>query len=265
MYLRALQGHSGRSLIDPTLQDNVVIPDGFFKYNYHVGCAINLHSIINSGLIPGGQNLSNRQTAFFLPVDPMDKNHKDPDTIDLEAPRPPPKISLKYDWMKELGSEAVRQPEGEVAQQSKSSQSSQTNPNPDHDRTGKPVVCPQRGASRSQEIETRSFREEAVKHDRTVKPLVCRDENHEHPTVVCSEQTTHPRFSREGQNLILEEETNHNRMVKPVVCPQAGAPQTRFFHDSTNFNVEDETKHDRTVKPVVCRNANHERSMFKRS
>ena len=54
---------------------------------YHVGCAINLHSIINSGLIPGGQNLSNRQTVFFLLVDPMDKNHKDPDTIDLSVPR----------------------------------------------------------------------------------------------------------------------------------------------------------------------------------
>ena len=87
LYLRALQGHSGRSLINPTLQDNVVIPDGFFKYIYHVGCAINLHSIINSGLIRGGQNLNNRQTVFFLPLDPMDKNHKDPDTIDLNAPR----------------------------------------------------------------------------------------------------------------------------------------------------------------------------------
>ena len=73
LYLRALQGHSGRSLIDPSLQDNVIILDGFFKYIYLVGCAINLHSIINSGLIPGGQNLSNRQTVFFLPVDPMDK------------------------------------------------------------------------------------------------------------------------------------------------------------------------------------------------
>ena len=85
LYLRALQGHSGRNLIDPSLQDNVVIPDGFFKYIYHVGCAINLHSIINSGLIPGGQNLSNRQTALFLLVDPMDKEHKDPDTNDLGA------------------------------------------------------------------------------------------------------------------------------------------------------------------------------------
>ena len=47
-------------------QDNVWIPDVFFKYIYHIGCAINLHSIINSGLILGGQNLSNRQTVFFL-------------------------------------------------------------------------------------------------------------------------------------------------------------------------------------------------------
>ena len=81
LYLRALQGHSGRSLIDPSLQDNVVIPDGFFQYIYHVGCAINLHSIINSGLILGGHNLSNRQRVFFLLVDPMDKNHKDPGMV----------------------------------------------------------------------------------------------------------------------------------------------------------------------------------------
>ena len=68
LYLRALQGHSGRNLIDPTLQDNVLIPNNLFQYIYHLGCAINLHSIINSGLKPGGQNLNNRQTVFFLPV-----------------------------------------------------------------------------------------------------------------------------------------------------------------------------------------------------
>ena len=189
------------------------------KYIYHVGCAINLHSIINSGLKPGGQILSNKQTEFFLFVDPMDKNHKDPDKIDLEAtrlgqhlhnawkkhqntenwfeinlalrkglkfyqsrsnaiilyetlpayctqkvvrmetgaiknekayalPRRPPKMYLKHDWMKDLGSEVARQPEGAVTRQAKSSQSNQPNPNPDHDRTGKPVVCPHRAASR---------------------------------------------------------------------------------------------------------------------
>ena len=71
----------------PSLQDNVLIPNDFFKYFYHIGCAINLHSIMNSGLIPGGQNLSKRQTVFFTSVDPMNKEHKDPDAIDLKKPR----------------------------------------------------------------------------------------------------------------------------------------------------------------------------------
>ena len=46
LYLRALQSHS--------LQDDVQIPNDFFEYIYHIGCAINLHSITNSGLIAGG-------------------------------------------------------------------------------------------------------------------------------------------------------------------------------------------------------------------
>ena len=65
------------------------------------------------------------------------------------SPRPPPKISLKQDWMKELGSEVARQPEGEVARHAKGSQPTQPNPNPDHDRTGRPVVCSQSVGSSS--------------------------------------------------------------------------------------------------------------------
>ena len=49
VYFRALQGYSGRNLIDPSLQDNVVIQSGFFQHIYHIGCACNLHSIINNG------------------------------------------------------------------------------------------------------------------------------------------------------------------------------------------------------------------------
>ena len=56
IYFRALQGHSGRNLIDPSLEDNVIIQCGLFHHIYHIGCAFNLHSIINNGLIPGGQN-----------------------------------------------------------------------------------------------------------------------------------------------------------------------------------------------------------------
>ena len=87
LYLRALQGHSGNNLIDPMLQDNVRIGTGIFPYIYHVGCTFNLHSIINNGLVLGGQNLSRRQTVFFLPVDPRDESHKDPEYIDFSVPR----------------------------------------------------------------------------------------------------------------------------------------------------------------------------------
>ena len=79
LYFRALQGHSGSNLIDPTLQDNVVIGTGIFHYICHIGCALNLHSIINNGLIPGGQDLSRRQTVFFLPIDLRDTDHRDPE------------------------------------------------------------------------------------------------------------------------------------------------------------------------------------------
>ena len=71
VYFQPLQGHSGRNLIDPLLQDNVIIQSGFFQHIYHIGCTFNLHSIINNGLLPGGQKLSKRQTVFFLPVDHM--------------------------------------------------------------------------------------------------------------------------------------------------------------------------------------------------
>ena len=188
VYFRALQGHSGRNLIYPSLQDNVVIQSGFFQHFYHIGCAFNPHSIIDSGLISGGQHSSKRQTVFFLPVDPRDKDHQDPDHIDFSVPRRaqyvhsawkrhqdavfwvdidlairkgltfyqtrsnaiilqgtllaycipevarlktgevlyekvymsprlPPKISLRHDWTKELGSKVDRQPREEVARQ----------------------------------------------------------------------------------------------------------------------------------------------------
>ena len=60
------------------------------------------------------------------------------------SPRPPPKISLRHDWTKELASkvarqpegEVARQPEGEVARQAKFFQSTQPIPNPIRERSG---------------------------------------------------------------------------------------------------------------------------------
>ena len=54
------------------------------------------------------------------------------------SPRPPPKISLKHEWKRELGSEHAQRPE--VGQLSRSFQSNQPIPNPSRERTGRPVV-----------------------------------------------------------------------------------------------------------------------------
>ena len=62
------------------------------------------------------------------------------------SPRPPPKISFKDNWRKELDSE--------VAGQAESSQPTQPNPNPIH-RTVRPVMTEQTSRSSAQEIDTR--------------------------------------------------------------------------------------------------------------
>ena len=131
------------------------------------------------------------------------------------SPRPPPKISLKHDWMKELGSEVARQPEGEVARQAKSSQPTQLNPNPNHDRTG----------------ETRCLLRKSAPFSG-------------------NRNTFHSFFLVKARTSILEEDVKHDRTERPVVCSQR-ASQTRFSRDSTNFNLEEETNHDRTGRPVV--------------
>ena len=188
-YLRALQGHSGRNLIDSSLQDDVIIQSGIFQHIILVVLLIFILSS-NNGLVPGGQNSSKRQTVFFLPIDPRDKGHQDPAKIDFNvprraqylhsawkkhqaavywvdinlairkrltfyqtqsnaiilqgtlpaycipkvvrlktgevlyeksymSPRPPPKISVRHDWTKELGSKVDQQSEGKVVRQSR--------------------------------------------------------------------------------------------------------------------------------------------------
>ena len=82
------------------------------------------------------------------------------------SPRPPPKISLKHEWKRELGSEVARQPEGEiarqtggeVARQAKFFQPTQPIPNPIRDRSGRlDDMQDERKTSRSQEINVHSF------------------------------------------------------------------------------------------------------------
>ena len=288
VYFRALQGHSGRNLIDPLLQDNVKIQSGFFHHIYHFGCAFNLQSVINNGLKLGGQNSSKRQTVFFLPIDPRDKSHKYFEKIDLDvprraqylhnawkkhqdavywvdidlairkgltfhqtrsnaiifqgilpaycipkvvrlktwevlyekaykSPRPQPKIYLRHDWTKKLGSKVDRQPEGEiarqqggeVAQQAKFFQPTRPIPNPIRDRSGRPgitqdVICVQdeRKTSRSLEISVNSFTEELCSSDRSGRPGITQDVISAEDSKSLNVEQTHDRSGRPGKHTV---------------------------------------------------------------
>ena len=51
LYFRPIQGHSGGALLDPTLQDNALLPDDVAEYVYHMVNVHDMHSIIQGGLI----------------------------------------------------------------------------------------------------------------------------------------------------------------------------------------------------------------------
>ena len=87
---RAIQGHSGGTLVDPTLQDNVLLPDDFAEYIHHVGNAHDMHSIIQGGFIPGRKSQKGQAVSvfFFKAVNPIYTN-QDPEEVqyDLDKPR----------------------------------------------------------------------------------------------------------------------------------------------------------------------------------
>ena len=75
VYFRAIQGHSGNNLVDPTVQDNVLLLEVFTEYIFHVGNVSEIYSLVNSGMITGGKGLEGeRQSVFFITVNPMDND-----------------------------------------------------------------------------------------------------------------------------------------------------------------------------------------------
>ena len=69
-----------KKIVDPLVQDNMSLPDDL--YICHIGNAYEMHSIMQSGLIPGGRsNRRDRQSVFFSAVNPMDTQ---PDQREVE-------------------------------------------------------------------------------------------------------------------------------------------------------------------------------------
>ena len=161
------------------------------------------------------------------------------------SPPPPPKISLKHDWKRELGSEHAQR--SEVGQLSTTFQSNQPILSPSRERTGRPVVKDDtrtvqdgRKTSRSQEIDVNSFHEESVSSERTGRPVV-------ETSVIQARSSEDSKDPNVG--------TAHERTRRLVVGTNTenvpDSSQTRSCHESETFNVGDKTLHERTERPVV--------------
>ena len=88
LHLRAIQGHSGGKHINPTLQDNVLLPSDFAEHIYHVGSSHDMHSNIQSGLIAGGRDVKKgRRAVFFTAVNAMYIGHYRERDHDVTKPR----------------------------------------------------------------------------------------------------------------------------------------------------------------------------------
>ena len=166
------------------------------------------------------------------------------------SPRPPPKISLKHEWKRKLGSEVARQPEGEVARQAKFFQPTQPIPNPIRERSGRPDNMQDgRNTYRSQEINVNSFCEELSSSERTGRPV---------ETDVIQTRSSEDRKS-------LNVEQTHERTGRPVATLNTAdakdSSRVRSSHESDTFNAEDEVLRKRMGKSIADHDENHESMM----
>ena len=63
LYLRAIQKHSGDNVVDPALQDNVLLPKRFTEYLFHVGNANELNSVIRNWITSRKNKPQKRKTS----------------------------------------------------------------------------------------------------------------------------------------------------------------------------------------------------------
>ena len=164
------------------------------------------------------------------------------------SPRPPPKISLKHEWKRELGSEHAQR--SEVGQLSGSFQSNQPTLNPIRERSGRPDSTQDgRKTSRSQEIDVNSFCEEPCSSERTGRPV--------------ETEEIQARSSEDSKSLNVEQTPERTR--RPVATLNTAdakdSSQTRSANESETFNVEDEILRKRKERSVADHDVSHESMM----
>ena len=162
------------------------------------------------------------------------------------SPRPPPKISQRHEWTKEICSKVVRQPEGEAARQAKFFQSIQPTPNPIRDSSGRlHDMQDVRNTSFSQEINVNSFNEELSSSDGTGR--------------LVETEVIQSRSSEDSKTLNVEQ--THDRTGRLVANTAAVQDDSQVCHEADTLNVDDEVLRKRMEKSIVVHDENHEPMM----
>ena len=174
---------------------------------------------------------------------------------------PSPKVSLKHEWKRELGSDHAQR--AEAGQLSRSFQSNQPLLNPIRERSERLDITHDvqdgRKTSRSQEIDVDSFCEELSSSERTgrlVKGPILGKPVHETSVI----QT---RSSEDRMDFNVEQ--THERTVRLVITHDvinvSDSSQTRSAHESETLNVENEILRKRTERSVADHDVSHESMM----
>ena len=162
-------------------------------------------------------------------------------------PRPPPKISLKHEWTRKLGSKVVRQPQGKLLDNQKEKLldkqkfSNQPNPLPIQFVT-RPCDLLRCKIKKPQKINVDSFNEELSFSDRTGRPVVSEDRK---------SLNVKSRHMTERSDLLL------------LFMQLKQKTDFRIFsvHDNDTINVDDEVLRERMEKSIAVHDENHEPMM----
>ena len=166
------------------------------------------------------------------------------------SPRPPPKISLKHEWKRELGSEHARRPE--VGQLSRSFQSNQPILSPSRERTERPVVKDDKRTMQDGRNVPFSGDRCQFFSERTWRPVI-------------ETSVIQARSSEDSKDPNVEKAHDRTRRLVTETNTEnvPDSSQTRSFQESETFNVGNKTLRERTVRPVVDHdNLSHEQTML---
>ena len=172
------------------------------------------------------------------------------------SPRPPPKISLKHEWKRELGSEVARQPEGKLLDNQKEKLL-------DKKFSNQPNQLQIQFVTDRGDLITCKMEETRPVPRRSMLILFAKNSVLQTEQGDLLRQVIQTRSSEDSKSLNVEQ--THERTERPVATLNTAEAQdssrVRSSHESYTFNVDDEVLRKRMEKSIADHDESHEPMM----